>query len=213
MSLNVSEKGGASRPLTPSGTHIARCFKLIDLGTQHDEYKGQPKILQKIRIYWELPNELAVFKEDKGEEPYSISSEYTASLGEKANLRHHLEGWRGRQFTEEELKGFDLKSIVGKPCMITVVHQKSKDGTRTYDKVTSVSALPKDPKTKKAIEVPPQVNASVIYDIEDGENQVFNELPEWIQKIIRESDEFKGPAPKTGDKGGQPELEEDSIPF
>lgn len=211
MSLNVSEKGGSNRPLTPAGTHIARCIKLIDLGTQHDTYLGQPKILQKIRVYWELPEELAIFNDEKGEEPYTISNEYTASLGEKAHLRHHLEAWRGRKFTADELKGFDLKSIVGKPCMITVVHQTSKDGTKVYDKVTAVTALPKDQKTKKPMDVTAQINPTVIYDIEDGENEVFKGLPEFIQNTIRASEEFTNPK-AAGNTQQEPDSETD-IPF
>jgi len=215
MSLTVSDSGGGQRPLCPSGTHLARCYRLIDIGTQHEEFKGKPKVLPKVLVYWELPNETAVFKDGEEERPYSISKEYTASLGEKANLRHDLEGWRGRAFTEEELKAFNLKNIVGVPCMITVVHQKSNDGKKTYDKVTSVAALPKDPKTKKPIEIPAQVNPTVIYDIEDGENNVFNDLPDWLKKKIKESEEFnaRDKAGAAAEEEIEPEAGDDKIPF
>jgi len=214
MALIATSKGGSSRPLTPAGTHIARCVRLIDLGTQHDEFQGKPKILQKIRIGWELPYERAIFSEEKGEQAFLIDKEYTLSLGEKANLRHDLEGWRGRAFTEEELAGFDLTTIVGKACMITVVHKKSADGTKTYDRVTSVSSVPKDPATKKTMACPPQENPTVIYDIADGQNNVFDELPAWIQDKIKDSDEFKNMT-GGGDKGSpvNESEDEDDIPF
>lgn len=215
MALTVSEKGGSNRPLTPAGTHLARCYKLIDLGTQHDEYLGKPKIQQKVMLYWELPNERAVFKDGGDEQPYSISKEYTASLGEKANLRHDLEGWRGRAFTEEELKGFDLKNVVGHPCLITVVHKKSRDGKKTYDQVSSVAAIPRDSKTKKpTMDVPKAENATVVYDIADGENNVFAELPEWIQKKIKECEEWNGSGKPTGGESyHDPDPDSEDIPF
>lgn len=211
MSLHVSEKSGTSRPLTPAGTHLARCYQLIDLGTQDEEYMGKPKVQAKVRIGWELPNEQAVFVEEKGPQPFAIWKEYTASLGDKANLRHDLEAWRGRPFTEAELKGFDLKNIVGKACLVTVMHQRSRDGKKTYDKVANVSALPKDPATQKPIAVPAAINAPVIYDIEDGRNNVFNDLPDWLQEKIAGSHEFREGSTAAGtesasDLDGMPEI-------
>lgn len=216
MPLTVSEKGGSSRPLTPAGTHIARCIQIIDLGTQDDTYLGKPKIIPKVRISWELPTELAVFSEEQGEQPFMISKEYTANLGEKANLRHDLEGWRGRPFTAEELKGFDLKAVLGHACMITVMHQLARDGKKTYDKVASVTALPKDPATKKKMLAPPQINPSVVYDIADGENDVFDSLPDWIKDKIKASREFREPS-RTHPADEQPydadDLASDDYPF
>lgn len=214
MSLTISSSGGTSRPLTPAGTHIARCIQIIDLGTQHDSYEGKPRIQKKLRIVFELPNERAVFSDDKGEQCFMIGKEYTASLGEKATLRHHLEGWRGKSFTDEELMAFDLKRIIGKPAMVTVVHQKSKDGSKMMDKIASVSAIPK---TKPPMICPKQENPSLVYDIEDGQHGNFEILPEWIQKKILASDEISNPQPADEgepdnlDMGG--EGEEPDIPF
>lgn len=215
MPLTVSEKGGALRPLTPAGTHIARCIQIIDLGTQDDTYMGKPKIVPKVRISWELPNELFVFREEAGEQPFMISNEYTANLGEKATLRHHLESWRGRPFTAEELKGFDLKSILGKACMLTVIHKAKLNGTGLYDKVAGVTAMPKDAATKKAMLAPAQINPSVVYDIGDGENDVFDKLPDWIKDKIRASREFKDPQRNhpADEEPGNFDLEADDIPF
>jgi hypothetical protein len=41
--------------LTPAGTHIGRCYRVVDLGTQLVEFQGEHKKQHKIMISWELP--------------------------------------------------------------------------------------------------------------------------------------------------------------
>ena len=119
MSLTVKETGEGFKQVAP-GTYPARCIKVIDLGTQHGEYQGKPTTKQQIMVTWELPTEL-IEEGDFAGQPYAVSKFYTASLGEKANLRKDLEAWRGRAFTETELAGFDVKAILGKSCMVTII--------------------------------------------------------------------------------------------
>ncbi|MHA1379626.1 MAG: hypothetical protein ACTSRG_14730 [Candidatus Helarchaeota archaeon] len=44
------------------------------------------------------------------------------SLHAKATMRKFLESWRGKKFTKEELEGFDLQKILGKPCQLQIIH-------------------------------------------------------------------------------------------
>src|ERR1700685_4504260 len=89
----------------PIGTHMARCVRVIDIGTQRGEYQGKVNIRRQCIIAWELPTEL-MSEGDSAGKPFIVSRFYTASLGKKANLRADLQNWRGREFTEEELSGF-----------------------------------------------------------------------------------------------------------
>ena len=188
MSLTASSKGGGDFQLAPVGNHIARCVQVIDLGTQRDSFEGKPKIMHKVRISWELPEEKAVFDEEKGEEPFLVSKEYTLSLSDRANLRHDLESWRGRDFTEKELEAFDIDKLLGAPCMLNVIHKKSAK-KRDYVAITSVTRLPKSVKPK---DVPKQILPSVKYMIEDGRNDVFKALPDFIKAKIMVSEEWTG---------------------
>jgi hypothetical protein len=202
MSLTASDRGGGDYQIPPEGNHVARCVRVIDLGTQRDSYMGKPKIMHKAMVAWELPDEKAVFDEERGEEPFLVSKEYTVSLGERANLRHDLEAWRGKQFTEAELKAFDISKLIGAACMVNVVHRTSKNN-RNYASITAVTPLPKG--VKKA-DVPKQTLPSLSYQIEDGNNEVFKALPEWIQKKIMESEEWTtelAPA-DSGGEGDEP---------
>lgn len=182
--INASAKSSTPRQLPPAGTHIARAYQVIDLGTTTKEWPGRPaRKTREIRISWELPNEKAVFSPDKGEEPFSVHRTYTLSLSEKANLRHDLESWRSRPFSEAELAKFDVAKILGTACMVTV--QQVTKGENTYANVTAVTALP------KGMPAPAAVNKPVEYSLESHDEAVFAALPDFLKEIIQKSDEWK----------------------
>lgn len=211
MSTTASDKGGGDFQLAPIGNHIGICVQVIDLGTQPDEWQGKPKLLHKVRVGWELPQEKAIFDEARGEESFMVSKEYTLSLSEKANLRHDIDSWRGIPFTEEELKEFPLKKLLGAPAMVNVVHATSAK-KRQYVKVISVTRLPKS--IKKA-DIPKPTIPQVHYEIEDGDNDVFKGLPEFLQDKIRLSVEATEGTAASSDAGGKRKAapDDDEIPF
>jgi hypothetical protein len=210
----ASDQGGASFQLPPEGLHPARCIQVVDLGTQEDAYMGKPRITRKVRIAWELVDQKAVFDEERGEESFMIGQDYTLSLGEKANLRHTLESWRGKQFSAEELKGFDLSVLLRKPCMVNIIH-KISGNKRTYATVTTVTPVP------KGIEVAKPTLDCVVYDIDMGQkNENFSKLPQWIQEKVSESLEARGLSTEkvakrktAGGNGPTGEVDEDNNPF
>lgn len=182
MGRYTSDTGGGDFTPAPQGTHIARCVELVDIGHQHGEYQGKPNVREQVIVRWELPNEIIEY--DGKKEPMLVSKFYTNSLGEKANLRADLEAWRGRKFTEEELDRFDLNTIVGKPCFVTIVHNDKGKA-----KVTGVSGMP------RGTEAPPQVNPSKTFWIEEWNGDIhsppFSELPKGFKELIQKSDEYK----------------------
>jgi hypothetical protein len=178
MSLEVSDTGSDFKSVQP-GAYIARCVRLIDIGTQHSEYQGKPISKRQIVIAWELPTEIIEEGEAAGK-PYMVSKFYTASLNEKANLRKDLSGWRGKEFTDKELEKFDLKAILGKGCMVNIIHT---DKGRA--KIAGIMAMPKESK------LPPQVNPSVAFDIDSPTAEAVSLLYPWEQKFIDKSEEMQ----------------------
>ncbi len=170
--------GGTEFEQAPIGAHMARCIKLIDIGTHHGEYEGVPNVRHQIIIGWELPGELISDGEYAGQ-PFTVSEFYTLSLGEKSKLRPMLESWRGKPFSEDELRGFDLKNLLGKPCMVQVGRNK-KDRA----KVQAVMSSP------KGMTVPEQVNPSIYFDIADIGGEAFEGLTKGIKGLIEKSDEY-----------------------
>ena len=116
--MQWKENSGSGGFSVEDGVYDAVCIGIIDMGTQHSEYNGEEKIKRECIIEWELLDE---FIEVDGEEVRAtVSQFYTQSLDPRATLRIHLKGWRGQDFTAEELEGFDPKNILGKNCKLTV---------------------------------------------------------------------------------------------
>src|SRR5208282_4885166 len=160
----------------PTGTHLARCIGVIDLGTQKSEYQGQANIRRQVILRWELPTELM----DDGR-PFICSKFYTQSLNEKSKLYGDLVNWRGKEFSAEELKGFDARNVLDKTCMVSITENEAGKA-----RVTGIMKGPKH------MECPPRVNDLVFFSLENGEysKEGFEALPEGFQKIIKLSPEW-----------------------
>ena len=115
MGIIATDAGGSDFEQVPTGTHNAICYKLVDAGTTLNEYQGEVSKRHNVFIFWELP-ELRM----ADDRPMSINCQYTLSLNERAKLRQHLQAWRNKSFTEEELNSFDLTKILGTTCKVDV---------------------------------------------------------------------------------------------
>lgn len=190
--------------VTPTGTHIAVCIKVIDLGTQIATYKqpdGSHKVNREVRIEWELPN-----KKMKDGRPFGVNKKYTLSSNEKSNLVTDVNAWRGRPFTPAEFGAFDLSKLLGKGCMLQVVH-KDVAG-KIYSNVKGVMALP------EGTTVPPPENPLVKFDLSNFDQTVFDGLSDYLKKIISSSPEYKeihgDEQPSNAESA---DYEQDAIPF
>ena len=185
MSLNFKEaKKGASGNLAPIGNHIARCYQIVDLGTQDNPRYGNTA--HKIRFVWELCEEMKDFGKGKPE-PYSINMTVNFFVGKNSHLQKLLEGWKGGTFTDAEWENFELKKLVGKACMINVVHATVND--TDYANVASVSPVPAKWKDR----VPAMHNPPVYFEVEMGPNsKEYKSLNEYLQKQIDKCHEWKG---------------------
>lgn len=202
MSLIAKDKGGTFKPV-PAGTHVAVCTMVVDMGVQPS---ARFKPSAKVYIRWELPNEVTEYTTADGQKksgPMVIGKQYTLSLNEKANLRGDLESWRGKIFTKEELNGFNLTNILGKPCMIGVTHNQS--GDKTYANVSAVMGL------SKGIAVPKATGELVAYSIDEHTDEMFAKLPPWLQEAIQ--DRVTNDVPKTVSHDTPDPDFDDPIPF
>lgn len=121
----------------PEGMTQACCVDVIDLGLMEVTYQGKTKQQHKVNVVWQLSER----RDDQ--KRFLVFKRYTLSLADKANLRHDLESWRGKAFTDAELAGFDLEVLKGVNCVLNIQHRKSVDGSKTYANVVSVNPLMK----------------------------------------------------------------------
>ena len=59
-------------------------------------------------------------------------------MHKSGTLRATLEGWRGRKFSEDEAKRFDLESLVGVNALLQVEHRVSETSGETFANVRAV---------------------------------------------------------------------------
>ncbi len=118
--------------LPPPDQYPARCYRVVDLGTQESSYKGKPKLQHKVLVSFELLGDKCM----TDGRPFSIHQRYTMSTSEKSMLRHDLEAWRGQPFTEEEVRTFQVAKVLGKYAYVNIVHNKV--GEKTYANIASI---------------------------------------------------------------------------
>jgi hypothetical protein len=204
MGFTLPETVDFERP--PDGTYMALCYRIVDLGTQETTYKGEAKKQHQITLSWELPDERM-----KDGRPFSVAKRYTFSASENSNFRKALESWRGKKFTAEELRSFELDKLLGKACILTI-QTEEKEG-KTYTNIVAIS-----PPMKGAKIPTDTINESFCFAMQDGmfNPKLLEKMHEKLQETIKKSPEWqalsKGQSPKS--TGGQTQMElDDEIPF
>lgn len=221
MGFIASDNGGGNFKRVPAGVHIGRCFSLIDLGTQETNGQFGTKLQHKIRIGWELFGEdeqggPLVIDVDGKSMPMTISKSYTVSLHEKSALRKDLAAWRGRDFTEEEARAFDVSKLLGAYCMVNVTTSESNG--KTYSNVAGLTPLPAALKGAK----PAPVHKHVTFNLDEPNMEVFATFHEKLQEAIKRSPEWaqrmggkqqqREPAMAGGGSGFE-DMDDSEIPF
>ena len=202
MSLIVKNTSGPKLPLPEEGSYAALCVMLVDIGIQHVKYKDAEKDVPQVVIVWELAGETVEIGNDVV--PRTVSKTYTLSLHDRSGLRKDLKSWRGREFTEEELLSFNLCNILGAPCMIQIVHNKTETGV--YANIASIMSIP------RGMQKPVAQTPLVAFDIDTAEEDELENLPNWLKEKVRTSETWI--ARNAGKLSEEPDEENDEdIPF
>lgn len=205
MAMNFATGGGGGDfKRVPAGTHLAVCNLVADLGIQPGSGM-YPDPKRQVVIRWEVPGERVEYEKEgqKVEGPQTISRTLTASMNEKAGLRKMLESWRGRKFTDEEAANFDVSSILGKACLLSVT--ETEKGSETYSNVGNVSPLIKGM-------VSPGAENPLLYYGEDDTSQL-QAMPKWIREKIEKQLEPVKRSEADIDADRANEFVDDDIPF
>lgn len=168
------------KELVPQGAHVATLYSIVELGTMRGEYAGQETFKRKIRLTWELPEEMREF--DGEQKPMVVGKTFTASLFEMAKLRPIVVGMLG-SLSEEEEADFDIKNLLGRSCMLQISHEEFNG--RKYANVASCTQLP------KSVQAPKQVNTAVYFDYATFDEDEYAKLPQWMREKMQDSQEMK----------------------
>lgn len=186
MSIIATQPEQKERELVPAGTHPAYLYRVIYLGTHKKTFEGKETQSQKIWIDFELPKQVVEYEDKETKEKKSfvrtIGAEYTLSLSEKGKLLPLIQGWLGRSLTLEEVQGFDVCSLLGKPAFLTVSHNTAKSG-KEYANIASVAPV------MDGFQMPVPVNKTVEIGKAEWDGEEYKKLPDFLKEKINESNE------------------------
>jgi hypothetical protein len=196
----------------PVGMHLARCYRIADLGTQPKNTQYGLKHQRTVMISFEVHGEGAdgqPMVTSRGE-PLSISQDYNLTLNENSTLSKHLEGWRGTKFTEAERNGgFDIQKILGVWAMVNVTASTSKQNGKVYHNIDGLLSVPK---MIKDAGLPTGFNPLGYFSMEDEKPDMdaFNSLSQYHQDKVKNSPEWSNIG---GSSKVQSDDMNDDIPF
>lgn len=186
--MKTTENQKTQKPLPTEKQHLALCYAVIDLGTQQEAFAGEIKNIRKVNLQFEIPGEKAVFNPEKGPQVFTISQDYTFSLGTKGNFRKMMDSWMGASVTE--LDSAKIAKLLKRPAMLQIVHKASKDGQFKYANIansgTAVFKRPADVQFPKETE-----NPSFFFDLDNYSQATFDMIPKYLQEKIMKSPEYK----------------------
>jgi len=212
------ETSKPKRKLVPEGIQPARCYAIIDLGTQQETFQGKPKNpTRKVLFIWELTKFMVSYREGEPKEPLTIKQQYALSAGPKAKFPDVLKSWGSLPKRPENIGNDLLKKYLGAPCMITVEHSQDKQWSNVGTAGRAVSPFMKD-----SFEPPVKHNTPAFFDLDAFSWESFHSLQPWIQNIIRKSEEFpkivaNNPEPISQGSVAAPiglgDVSDDDLPF
>lgn len=182
--MKIKDRARPALPPVPAGQYLAVCVGVYDLGEQYSEkYKNySPKLM----ISFDIP---AVTIEVEGkQEPRQLSREFTISGKSNSNLRAFISSWNGVQYSDEAFGEFDPLTQVGKPAMINVLLNE----TGEYANIDTIMPL------FPGLPAPSTATPLRAWDMDKWDDNVFKELPGWVQDKIKKSTQYqKEHAPDT----------------
>ena len=179
MSMIASDNGGQAIEKLENGVYTAVSSAIIDLGLQRNEQFG--KTQRKFMMIWTIIGEEIEINGEK--QPRTISKEYSFSLNEKSTLRKDLQAWRGKTFSEEELKGFNIITILNKACQLQIILEEKNN--KKYNNIAGIMSLPKG----STIE---ELENTYYFDMENFETWGnFQKIPNWIQEKIKKAENLE----------------------
>lgn len=175
--MKIKDRAKPKVPPVEPGVYMAVCIGFIDLGEQYSEmFKTYAN---KGMYVWELPSE--TIEIDGETKPRQLSKEFTISASNKSNLRKFIESWNGKSYSDDEFLEFDLFDQIGKPCQLNVKLSESKE----YANVDNLMPIP------KGFPSPQSDTPHIRWDMDAWNEEVFKELPEWIQDKIKKSSQYQ----------------------
>jgi hypothetical protein len=193
MSLNLSavtakkdSKFPPQKNIVPA-TYPARFVQIIDFGLQPQKpFAGKDKApAHEIGLTYELVDEFMKDEDGKDivDKPRWVSETlpvYGLNADKAKSTMRYL------AIDPEQKYNGDFAQLLGAPCLVTIVNNKS--GDKIYDNVAAISNM----RPRDAANCPELKNPARLFSLDDPDLEVFNSFPKWIQDKIKGNLNYKG---------------------
>lgn len=165
------------KQLPTEGMVNAKCYAVIDLGSQENEWKWVKKLQRQIQVSFET-DQMWEFG-DKGTFPLSVHKTYSFFITDSSNLTKDLTSWLDN-FVNTKEQPFNVFDLVGKSAELMVLHHTSKAG-KLSAKIMAIKPW------KKEWEL---INPEVMLSLDSFNEDEFLKLPEWLREKIQKTQEY-----------------------
>jgi len=189
MSLDINKRPEYKK--VPEGTHVAMPVDVIDLGYQYktewpsgdkviNEKTGEPVLVQQILVNFEFPEHTDEF--DGVEKPLYLGKVYTMSVRDNGASYVHEKSGLMQLILATNPDADQLVDIIGVPLNVTVgLTDTGKPKVTATTAAPDKFAIGDDLVKKSDLKL---FNEPKIYSTDDGENEVYQALPDWIKEKI-----------------------------
>lgn len=164
------------KQLPPEGMVNAKCYAVVDLGSQENEWKWVKKLQRQIQISFET--DVMWDFGDKWQLPLWVWETFSFFITETSNLGKMLEQRLG---AIPDPNNFNIFDLVGKTAELMILHKTSKAG-KTRAKIMAVKPGKKDWEL---------INKPVMFTLDAFNEEEFFKLPARQQKVVQNTPEYE----------------------
>ncbi len=180
MTAQDSKGGDFERQHLEAGNYRARIYAIVDKGTHDKIFKGKVDGTERrLRISFELCDELRVFKEGSAPQPMAIHWDIKNSNDDRSKLMKMV-AQLDKKFDIKDSKqrrNYNVFDLIGKPCMVTIDARANKnDSSIIYNNVTGITPPMKDDDRN----FKPLVNKSYCFYIPANKK----DLDDWMEDLM-----------------------------
>ena len=157
---------------------ICCCVHLIDAGSRNSAPFAEER---EIFLGWEILVDQGINSTSQ-----IVYKSYDVKWSETSELRKDVQSWLGDELTDERIRRFAPKSLLGKYCNLELAPLSNDDGAKILA-VKGVAPLPIgiDPAT-----LPNPVSSFQIFTISEPDVELLENLPVEIKNQIKNSPEY-----------------------
>lgn len=194
--MKIKDRAKPKEPPVPAGTYRGVLVHVTDIGEQLCKGKKGDYYQNQVVFTYELVGKT---KEIDGQQkPIDLSRTFGVTRGANSAFRKFVQDWTGKHMTDEEWDDFDPGTLLSRNAMLSVAH----NDTGEYANI-STAMQPFEGDVYPAPALP-----LLYFDMDNWDDSVFNQLPEWAQERIKKSTQYqKEHTPETTVEVKAPETE------